>query len=231
MYGALGKLLLKAAPHLAKHTAVLGGGTLAVGGLAGLGMQNFGGQGKLNDMYMDSLVLDKRTGTYKPKGAYSAFLKNFVQEEDTLKGEGLNSLAQKAAIENLILDSGESLTNFEGKYTGNTSLRRAQSLLLDQQKKELKAEQAAELDNALKPLVLQLEAQKIRDTNAHNLALQTRADAMQTQANSLAFQREQLAQQDRQYNTSLDRDERMAKERAYLAMMSGGMDALQSMFM
>ena len=231
MYGALGRLLLKAAPHLAKHTAVLGGGTLAVSGIAGLGMQNLGGQGKLDDMYMDSLVLDKRTGTYKPKGIYSAFLKNFVQEENKPKQEGLNSLAQKAAIENLILDQYGSLTDFDGKYTGNTSLRRAQSLIKDKQKEDAKAERKLESDEAMRPYILQMQQQDKRAAEAQTLALQTRADAMQTQANSLAFQREQLAQQDRQYNTSLDRDERMAKERAYLAMMSGGMDALQSMFM
>ena len=227
MYGALGRLLLKAAPHLAKHTAVLGGGTLAVGGLAGLGMQNFGGQGKLDDMYMDSLVLDPNTKTYKPKGAYSAFLKNFVKEEGS---KGLEAQKQRAAIEDLILEREGSLTDFDGKYTGNTSLRRVESLLRDKEKADLEAERLRLSKDAIRPLELQLEAQKTRDTNAHNLALLTRADAMQTNANSLAFQREQLAQQDRQYNSSLDRDERMAKERAYLAMMSGGMDALGFLF-
>lgn len=223
MYGFLGRLLLKAAPHLAKHTAIIGTGAT----VAGVGMKYGGGQGKLDQMYMDSLELDPTTKTYKPKGAYSAFLKNFVKEEGS---DGLEAKKQKAAIEELILDEYGSLTDFDGKYGGNTSLRRAQSLIKDKQKADAEAKRRRESEDALKPLTLQLEAQKIRDTNAHNLALQTRADAMLTNANTLAFQREQLAQQDRQYNSSLDREERMAKERAYMAMMSGGLDALGFLF-
>ena len=220
MYGALGTLLLKAAPYLAKHAAVLGGGTLA----AGLGMQHLGGEGVLNKMYKDGLVYDKDSGTYKPQGIGAAILKNFVEEE------GLEAQKQKSAIEDLILEQGGSLTDFDGKYTGSTSLKRVQSLIKDQQKAEAEAKRKLASEEALKPLVMSYEQQDKRAAEAHALALQTRADAMQTNANSLAFQREQLAQQDRQYNSRLDREERMAKERAYMAMMSGGLDALGFLF-
>jgi len=223
MYGFLGRLLLKAAPHLAKHTAIIGTGAT----VAGVGMKYGGGQGKLDQMYMDSLELDPTTKTYKPKGAYSAFLKNFVKEEGS---DGLEAQKQRAAIEDLILERNGSLTDFDGKYTGNTSLRRIESLLKDQEKAEKAAKRNLEFEQAMKPYEMQLAAQDRRAAEAHTLALQTRADAMLTNANTLAFQREQLAQQDRQYNSSLDREERMAKERAYMAMMSGGLDALGFLF-
>ena len=223
MYGALGRLLLKAAPHLAKHTAIIGTGAT----VAGVGMKYGGGQGKLDQMYMDSLELDPTTKTYKPKGVYSAFLKNFVKEEGP---KGLEAQKQRAAIEELILDEYGSLTDFDGKYGGNTSLRRAQSLIKDKQKADARAERKLINDEAMRPLLLSAQQQDKRAAEAHTLALQTRADAMLTNANTLAFQREQLAQQDRQYNSSLDREERMAKERAYMAMMSGGLDALGFLF-
>lgn len=59
---------------------------------------------------------------------------------------------------------------------------------------------------------------------------ESRADEMSIRADDLAFQREQLAQQDRQYNLDLDRKARMDQERAFLALMGGGLDALGAAF-
>ena len=223
MYGALGSLLLKAAPHLLKHAAVGTGLTAA----AGYGMQQLGGQGKLDQMYKDSLEYDQTTGTYKPRGVGAAILKNFVTEEGP---EGLEAQKQKAFLEQYIVDSGGSLTDFEGKYGGQTSRRKIDSLLRDKDKKDLRAEQQRLQEAQLKPLKLQMQQEDKRAAESYNLAMQTRADAMLMNASSLALQREQLAQQDRQYNSSLDRQERLDQERAFLALMGGGLDALGAAF-
>ena len=227
MYGALGNLFLKALPHLVKHTAVLGGGAA----LTGIGMQNLGGQGTLDKMYKDGLVFDKESGTYKPQGIGSAFLKNFV-EEDALEAQ-----KQKGFLENYIIDSGASLSDFDGKFDGSTSKRRVDSLLRDQRELDIEEKQKKLFEQQMEPYRLELAERDRRATEANNLALQqlglaqqSRADQMLMRADDLKLQRERLAREDQRYNDRLERDERLDREKAFLALMSGGLDALGAAF-
>jgi len=66
--------------------------------------------------------------------------------------------------------------------------------------------------------------------NQFNLAQQQRADQLMMNADNLAFQREQLRLEDNRYNDKLDRQEAMDRERAFLALMQGGLQALGAAF-
>jgi len=204
MYGALGSLLLKASPHVLKHGAALTGATA----VAGLGMQHLGGQGKLDQMYKDSLEYDQTTGTYKPRGVGAAILKNFVEEEGP---EGLEAQKQKAFLEKYIVDSGGSLTDFEGEFDGQTSKRKIDSLLRDHIKAEKKAEKDEDYRRSMELPYMQMQ--------------QAREDRLAT----LDFQRMQMQREDQRYNERLDREERNRRQEAVMAMM-GGLTSLGAAF-
>lgn len=212
MYGQILNLGLKAVPHLIKAgatTAALGGigygGATAVAG----GVKLLGGEDSLNNLYRDQLVED--SGVFKPKGFTAQILKPFV-EEQTIEQDRLSQ-----ARNELLVGADENPADYN--FSPETTLTQAQGQVIGKRKERERKLRVEEREDRNRPLEMQYAE-----------AAAARADAMLMNANSLAFQREQLAQQDRQYNLDLDRKARMDQERAFLALMGGGLDALGAAF-
>ena len=201
MYGTILKVGMAAAPHLAKA---------AIPAYAGTAIANQIAPDWIQDVYKGSIEGDD-DGVYKGKGLTAAFLKPFVDEG------ALESAKQQKSIKRVLAPTGYTAADL-GLAEGSTFVD-AQTAVAAKQREDAETLRKQNRDDAMLPIRAQIaEAQA------------TRADAMLMNANSLAFQREQLAQQDRQYNLDLDRKARMDQERAFLALMGGGLDALGAAF-
>jgi len=213
MYGTILKLGMKAAPHALKFgatTAALGGTGYGVG-VGAAGIVNQFAPEFVKDLYKGTIKGDD-DGVFKGKGALAAILKPVIEEQD------LEAAAQRKDVTKQVLSpSGYTaedlgLNSSSTVFDANTALNRIK-------RKELAAEKKQERIDRNRPLEMQYAE-----------AAAARADALLMNANSLAFQREQLAQQDRQYNRDIERQTELEKERAYLALMGGGLDALGAAF-
>ena len=219
MYGALGSLLLKAAPHVALYSGI---------GAAGLGVTNAIDENILKDVYRETL--EKDGGVFKPKGFTSLILKPFVNEQEVIDSR------QTQALNELIVANNENPDDYK-HFTPQTSLTVAQGNILGNQRKREKAEEAAKLEKAMEIPRRQMTLAESNQAAANllaqqqlGLAQQTRADQMRMRADDLKLERERLAREDQRYNDRLERDERRDREKAFIALMGGGLDALGAAF-
>lgn len=170
----------------------------------------------VQDWYKETIQEDT-DGNYRGKGLWSAFLKNFVDEEAIEQG------VQKSAVEGLVVNSGEDPTKITlgPRATKNQAQGQINTIQRDRAAQSKKTDFTNTMTATMAPIAAQLQ------TNNNQFKLQfeqmrnDRADAKDAKALELEYMRMRDNKDDRRYNESVERADRKDRQQSIQTLVAG----------